>query len=101
VQGNDQAQSSSQDSIISALVVTLTRNPERRCRAIAQISSHPSVRVAAVKDLWLPLAVEARNEHESHAIHHWITSVDGVDVADVVAISCTCDATRLEQERSK
>jgi hypothetical protein len=87
VDSNNQPLFASNDPVISGLVITLDQDTNLRQKAVAAIASHPAIQVAAAKEHWLPLAVAARDRSEAQAIHHWITSIDGVKAAHVVALS--------------
>lgn len=80
------------DSVISGLVVTLDQDSVLRQKAVATITAHPAIQAAPAKEQWLPLAVAARDQSEAHAIHRWISSIDGVKAAHVVALSFDPDA---------
>jgi hypothetical protein len=73
--------------VVSGLVITLNAQPDVRERATAAILSHPAIHAGELTDRWLPVAVEAADQAECHAIHDWLQSLEGVDYVDVVAIS--------------
>jgi hypothetical protein len=75
------------DSVVSGLVVTLNDNPIARASAIERITAHPAISVAPMKDRWLPIAVEARDQRESYDIHDWLMALEGVEFVDVVSVS--------------
>ncbi len=70
---------------MSGLVVTLSNDATARAAAVERIAGHPAISAAAVKDHWLPIAVEARDQRESRAIHDWLMALEGVEYVDVVS----------------
>ena len=73
--------------VVSGLVITLNAQAEARSLAAEAIAAHPAIHAGELKDRWLPVAVEAKDQSECYAVHAWLEALEGVDYVDVVSIS--------------
>ena len=72
---------------ISGLVITLSANPADAARVTALLAAHPGVTPGEPAGRWLPVAVEARDDAESRALHDWVEALPGVEFVDVVYVN--------------
>ena len=71
---------------ISGLLVTLRESAERTS-AMGAIRSRAELTVGDLNDRWLPLALEARDDEHSRAVHDWLMALPGVEYVDVISVN--------------
>lgn len=79
--------------ITSGLVITLSAEAALATQAIAEVSARPEFTPGERNDRWMPVAMEARDDAQSRALHDWLHARPGVDYVDVVFVNFDSDET--------
>jgi len=72
---------------INGLLINLSDNTSLADEALATMDSHDQLELGEKLDRWIPVVVESQDTRNSHDIHEWIHSLQGVISADVIFAS--------------
>jgi hypothetical protein len=73
--------------ITSGLVITLSADPVLAADAVASVGARGEFTANPRQDRWLAVAMEARDDAESRALHDWLQALPGVEYVDVVSVN--------------
>jgi hypothetical protein len=73
--------------ITSGLVITLSADATLAAQAVASVGARFEFTADECQDRWLPVAMEARDDAESRALHDWLQALPGVEYVDVVSVN--------------
>lgn len=72
---------------VNGLMVTLSADPDRASRAVAEIGRHRAVGTGERHDRWLAVVTESADDREARELHGWLESLPGVDQVDVILVA--------------
>lgn len=71
---------------VSALVVTLSIQPDRANRVLRELEAHPQITVGELNGQKLPIVLDTPSVREDEAAFEWMNHLADVDHVDVVYI---------------
>ena len=72
---------------INGLLINLSDDVSLAEETLKVMDSHDQLELGEKIDRWIPVVVESEDTRNSHAIHEWINSLQGVISADVIFAS--------------